>query len=104
MPENRTDDHDESPETRRMIGLGHTRLGNSTSEAGGGRTTRGLACAKGAWIFCLAITALLASATVSLASVELSIHITGLSSKYDESQNGSLFDANSIAGGNGIYQ
>jgi hypothetical protein len=65
------------------------------------RGARGRACAKGMGILCLTIVTLLIPATVSLASVELTIQITGLSFKYDESQSGSLFDANSIAGGHG---
>ncbi|MBU4399042.1 MAG: hypothetical protein KKE86_06860 [Planctomycetes bacterium] len=49
----------------------------------------------------LAAAAVLAPASTAPASVELRIQITGLSFKYDESQDGSLFDATSIAGGHG---
>lgn len=49
----------------------------------------------------LAAAAVLAPMSTAPASVELRIQISGLSFKYDESQDGSLFDATSIAGGHG---
>ncbi len=54
-------------------------------------------------VLCLALAAVLWPAAGSLASIDLAIHISNLSFKYDEGQNGSLFDAMSIAGGSGIY-
>jgi hypothetical protein len=85
----------------RSLGLRHRRLVNSPNAAGVGRARRVCPHAQRLWIFCLTLTTLLALATDSPASVGLDIQIVGLSFKYDESQNGSLFDSNSIAGGHG---
>lgn len=49
----------------------------------------------------LAAAVVLAPVSTAPASVELAISISGLNFKYDATQNGSLFDATSIAGGHG---
>ena len=57
---------------------------------------------KTAWQLCLAVALVLLPAANSQASLDLAIDITGLNFAYNESQNGSLFDAQSIAGGHGL--
>jgi len=52
-------------------------------------------------VLCLALAAVLWPAASSLASVGLTISISGLSFTYDATQNGSVFDAHSILGRGG---
>jgi hypothetical protein len=91
--------------TRGRCGLRGSSVAAAGRDAGltaaaGGRTARS-SYRKAAWLLCLALANLLATASLAPASIELRIQITGLNFQYDESQGGSLFDATSIAGGHG---
>jgi hypothetical protein len=89
-------------ETGRKIRRNRLWLRHPASTTRTGPAGRRAAWVKTASQLCMAMAAIFLPAANSQASLDLGIQITGLNFAYDESQNGSLFDAQSIAGGHGL--